>query len=121
MKSIRYLSIIVSICGGLGLLVLLLTALSPAIAASQVPLTGATSMNAVANDRWRILADMQTGRGDPGVVALNNKIHVVSGYFSPGFGYSSSQEVYDPQTGIWQYLWGFPIPRSDMVVVNSWG
>jgi hypothetical protein len=118
MKTIRFVSIFGSILGAMGLVVLLLTALSPVTAAPEVPISNPTTLNGITSDRWRILADMQTGRGDPGIVALNNKIHVVSGYFSQYYGYSSSQEVYDPLTNQWKYLWGFPMPRSDMVTVN---
>ncbi len=103
----------------IGLLAILLSSMSSAIAAPTSFPQKVNQPDIPSNDRWRILQDMQTGRGDPGVIALNNKIHVVSGYFSPGFGYSSSQEVYDPQTNTWQYIWGFPHPRSDMAVVNA--
>ena len=118
MKTIRFLCILISMLGGIGPLVLLFTVLSPVIAAPKVLISNTKTLNDVAKDRWRILADMRSARGDPGVVTLNNKIHVVSGYFTLGYGYSSSQEVYDPKTNTWQYLWNFPVPRSDMVVVN---
>jgi N-acetylneuraminic acid mutarotase len=118
MKTIRFICILMSLLGAIGPLVLLFTALSSAIAAPAVLISNANTLNDVAKDRWRILADMGSGLGDPGVVTLNNKIHVVSGYYSPGYGYSSSQGIYDPHTNTWQYLWNFPIPRSDMVVVN---
>jgi hypothetical protein len=72
-------------------------------------------------DRWHILADMDEGRGDPGVVVVNEKIHVISGYWSPGYNYVYSQEVYDPLTATWQYLASPPVPRSDFVAVNFRG
>lgn len=111
----RIIYILGSVLVAFGVLVVLLTSLSSSATAHATTASITARTDEVTADRWRILADMQTGRGDPGVVALNNKIHVVSGYYSPGYGYSSSQEIYDPQTNTWQRVWGFPYPRSDMV------
>jgi N-acetylneuraminic acid mutarotase len=61
---------------------------------------------------------MRYGRGDPGVVEHKNKIHVISGFITNGIGYSSSQEIYDPETDTYEIRWGVPVPRSDMMVAS---
>jgi hypothetical protein len=115
MKASRFLSIIFSILSATVFLALFYTAQSPVTASSEIHNPSPTTTIDASNSVWRILADMQVGRGDPGIVGLNNKIHVISGFFTSGYGYSSSQEIYDPLTNTWQLEWGFPNPRSDMV------
>ncbi len=94
-----------------------LTTLSAKAEAHEATLPILRGPDEITVDRWRILADMVTGRGDPGVAAHNNKVYVFSGYYPFGVGYPPSIEVYDPQTNTWQYIVGFPNARSDMVVV----
>jgi hypothetical protein len=91
---------------------------SSGTAARELSLSTTTTLSSDAIDRWHILADMDAGRGDPGVVVVHNKIHVISGFWSPGYNYVYSQVVYDPQLGIWESLMWPPIPRSDFVAVN---
>ena len=99
-------------------LVLLFNTLSFTTAASESSYSDSILPSAGSPDRWTELANMQSGRGDPGVVVYNDKIHVISGYFSPGFNYSSSQEIYDPQTDSWEIRWNVPVPRSDMMAAS---
>jgi N-acetylneuraminic acid mutarotase len=106
-------SAIIAMC----LLAILLTSMSSATAAQIDSENTTNPTSSSVNDRWRILADMVTGRGDPGVAAHNNKVYVFSGYYPFAFGYPPNMEVYDPQTNTWQYIVGFPNARSDMVVV----
>jgi Bacterial Ig-like domain (group 3)/Kelch motif len=106
------------ICAG-GILFLFLSALSNASAApgdlhSEMRVWNDNS----SDERWRIFADMQKERGDPGVVAYKNKIYVMGGYFPSFFGYNQTQEVYDPQTDTWQFVANLPVGRSDMMVAN---
>ena len=100
----------------LGFLALFLTSLSTVNAATERSTRSAEALNGVIDERWRIFADMVKTRGDPGVVALNNKIYVIGGYFPTFFGYNQTQEVYDPQTDTWQYAANIPIGESDMAV-----
>ena len=115
-RKITYISCTILIATGC--LVILLTTLSFSTAASELS-TFESSLSSEGNtDRWIVLSDMRSGRGDPGVVVHKNKIHVISGFFSPGYNYSSSQEIYDPQTDTWLTRWGVPVPRSDMMVAT---
>ena len=99
-----------------GFLAFFLASISSVVAASESLRSVPSQMNAITSERWRILADMQKNRGDPGVVALNNKIYVMGGYFPSFSGYNQTQEVYDPRTNSWQYLANIPVGRSDMMV-----
>jgi N-acetylneuraminic acid mutarotase len=99
-------------------LVILLTSLSDTAAASAGLNSETHAINNTASERWKILADMNKNRGDPGVVAYNNKIYVMGGYFPSFFGYNQTQEVYDPNTNTWQFLANLPVGRSDMMVAN---
>jgi Bacterial Ig-like domain (group 3)/Kelch motif len=103
------------ICAG-GILALFLSSLSNALAASDNSHSETRILNGIFSERWRIFADMQKERGDPGVVAYNNKIYVMGGYFPSFFGYNQTQEVYDPLTNSWQFLANLPVERSDMMV-----
>jgi hypothetical protein len=105
------------ICAG-GILALFLSSLSSASAASVDLHSDKRSLNDIFSERWRIFADMQKERGDPGVVAYDGKIYVMGGYFPSGFGYNQTQEVYDPKTNTWQFLANLPVGRSDMMVAN---
>jgi N-acetylneuraminic acid mutarotase len=105
------------ICAG-GLLALFLSSLSKARAASSVSISDTRILDDIYSERWRIFADMQKERGDPGVVAYNKKIYVMGGYFPSSYGYNQTQEVYDPQTNTWQYLANLPIGESDMMVAT---
>jgi len=119
MKNRRLNYLVGSILVSVGMLVFLLTSISSIAAAPETSSQKTSMIDDTTNDRWRILADMQFGLGSPGVVVLQNKVHVISGFYTPGTGNSSAQGVYDPLTNSWQYLWGiFPMPRSDMVVAN---
>jgi N-acetylneuraminic acid mutarotase len=99
-------------------LVILLTSLSNTAAASGERFSETYAINNTTSERWKILADMNKNRGDPGVVAYNNKIYVMGGYFPSFFGYNQTQEVYDPQTNSWQFLANLLLGRSDMMVAN---
>jgi N-acetylneuraminic acid mutarotase len=103
------------ICAGGGLFILL-SSLSNAIAAPATAVSDTLALNDIYSERWRIFADMQKERGDPGVVAYNDKVYVMGGYFPSYYGYNDTQEVYDPQTNTWQFLANLPIGRSDMMV-----
>jgi N-acetylneuraminic acid mutarotase len=105
------------ICAG-GILALFLSSLSSASAASVDLHSDKRILNDIFSERWRIFADMQKERGDPGVVAYDGKIYVMGGYFPSGFGYNQTQEVYDPKTNTWQFLANLPVGRSDMMVAN---
>jgi N-acetylneuraminic acid mutarotase len=119
--QLLYRLIIISftvICA-VGLLALFLSSLSNALAASVDSHSETRVLNDIFSERWRIFADMQKERGDPGVVANNQKIYVMGGYFPSSFGYNQTQEVYDPQTHTWQFLANLPVVgRSDMMVAN---
>lgn len=88
---------------------------STAFAANEVSLMKNTALTNADIDRWQVLVNMNAGRGDPGVVAVNNKIHVINGFWSPGYYYVYSQFVYDPQTGSWQEVQYPLVSRSDFV------
>jgi len=119
MKNRRVIYLVGSIFVSVGMLVFLLTSISSIAAAPEISSQKTYMIDGTTNDRWRILADMKFGLGAPGVVVLQNKVHVISGFYTPGTGNSSAQGVYDPLTNSWQYLWEiFPMPRSDMVVAN---
>lgn len=105
------------ICAGGGL-VLLLSSLSNAKAAPENAVSNRFVLNDIYTERWRIFTDMHKERGDPGVVAYNQKIYVMGGYFPSYYGYNDTQEVYDPQTDTWQFLANLPIGESDMMVAT---
>jgi hypothetical protein len=71
--------------------------------------------------RWHTLSDMHKGRGDPGVAVVNDKIYVISGFWSPGYNYVWNQEVYDPLTSNWTELGAVPVQRSDFVALEYGG
>jgi N-acetylneuraminic acid mutarotase len=59
-----------------------------------------------AHHQWQTVAEMTTGRGNPGVTAIGNQIVVVGGA-GGSLGSRqplSSSEVYDPQHDSWQLL-----------------
>jgi N-acetylneuraminic acid mutarotase len=115
-KSIRYIYLFSSVLFALGVSVILLMSLSSAVAAPEDPSSKINVFNTVSSEHWRILTDMQKNRGDPGVVALNNQVYVVSGYFPNGYGYNYSNEVYNPMTDSWLYFTGLPVSRSDLML-----
>jgi N-acetylneuraminic acid mutarotase len=121
MKITRVILIAVSLSCGILVVALLLVMVSSATAAREISLSKTITLSDSDFDRWQILPDMAAGRGDPGVVAVNNKIYVINGFCSPGYNYVGSQVVYDPQTATWQYLMSPPVPRSDFVAVNFGG
>lgn len=119
MKISRVFVIVTPVAIALGLLVFWLTSFSSPAAASAPSISMPSRTDKITVDRWRILADMLFGLGDPGVVAFQNKIHVISGHYVPGTGNSTTQAIYDPLTNSWQHLWEiFPSPRSNMVVAG---
>ena len=101
-----------------GILFFYLTSLSNASAAPEDRHSETLTSNGISSERWRILADMQKQRGNPGVVAYDHKIYVMGGYFPSFYGYNQTQEVYDPQTNSWQFAANLPVGRSDMMVAN---
>jgi N-acetylneuraminic acid mutarotase len=102
-----------------GMLILFLSFLSNASAASNDSHSDRRILNDIFSERWKIFADMQKERADPGVIAYNEKIYVMGGYFPFGFGYNQTQEVYDPQTHTWQFAANLPsFGRSDMMLAN---
>jgi N-acetylneuraminic acid mutarotase len=113
----RITIIICTVVFAVGVLVYLLASLSNASAAAE-SLHSTRVRSNVSSERWRILADMHKERGDPGVVAYNDRIYVMGGYFPQFLGYNQTQEVYDPQTDTWQFLKNLPVARSDMMTAN---
>lgn len=115
-RRILYLScaILIAIVG----IVILLKSVSLTAADSKLTNSASNMPDEDAADLWKTLSDMRYGRGDPGVVVHNNKIHVMSGFITTGSGYSSSQEIYDPETDTYEIRWGVPVPRSDMMVAS---
>jgi N-acetylneuraminic acid mutarotase len=77
-----------------------------------------TDSSGLNGGNWRILADMHSGRADPGAVAYDGKVYVVGGFFSPGSGYPNSWEIYDPIADLWEIHYGLPIARSDLMVAG---
>ena len=119
MKKCRVYLIAGPVLTALGLLVFWLASFSSPASASAPSISIPSRTEKITADRWRILADMQFGLGDPGVVAFQNKIHVISGHYEPGIDNSTTQVIYDPSTNTWEYLWEiFPSPRSNMVVAS---
>jgi hypothetical protein len=120
MKTSRIIYIASSVFVAFGVLVFLFTSLSVAATAHATTESISPNPDDVTVDRWRTLADLQFGLGSPGVIAFQNNIHVISGFYVPGSGDSSSaQVVYDPLSNTWQYLWEiFPVPRSNMIVTS---
>ncbi len=120
MKTRRIIYMAGSVLVAYGVLILLLISLSSVAKAHATTASTPSGKEEVTVDRWRILADLQFGLGSPGVVSFQNKIHVISGFYEPGTGDSSSaQVVYDPLSNTWQYLWDvFPVPRSNMVIAD---
>jgi hypothetical protein len=114
----KMMIIICAMACAAGILFFYLTSLSNASAAPEDRHSETLTSNGFSSERWRILADMQKQRGDPGVVAYHNKIYVMGGYFPLFNGYNQTQEVYDPQTNTWQFAANLPVGRSDMMVAN---
>jgi N-acetylneuraminic acid mutarotase len=117
-QTIHRMMIIVCTVGcAVGVLVYLLAFLSNASAAAE-SLHSTRVLGDVSSERWRILADMHKERGHPGVVAYDDKIYVMGGYFPRFSGYNQTQEVYDPHTDTWQFLKNLPVARSDLMTAN---
>lgn len=89
----------------------------PAGAAGSTAIAKALLLSTNTVDRWDLRPDLSFGRGDPGVVAYNGKIYVLSGFKTGTTGYWYSTEVYDPLTKTWQILSldqeKIPQPRAD--------
>ena len=106
----------------IGILLLLLITLSSVSAELHESHTGTVGSSNAIPDRWRIMADMEKGRGDPGVVAFDDdKIYVIGGFFSPGYSYPDSLEIYEPLSDTWQIRYGIPVTRSDFMAANVGG
>ncbi|MFC1996728.1 Kelch repeat-containing protein [Chloroflexota bacterium] len=121
MKNSKTLLVTVLIFCAIGVITFSMFVLSSATAAREASIDKNMASSDNATDRWQILADMVRGRGDPGVVVVNDKIHAISGFWSPGYGYVFNQEVYDPISATWQSLSMVPEPRSDFVALNYAG
>lgn len=117
----RMVIVICTVVSALGILIFFLDSLSSASAAPENPLPDTGKMSVLPSDRWRIFADMNKERGNPGVVAFNNKIYVMGGYFSTSYGYNQTQEVYDPLTDSWQFRANLPNKRSDLMAASYGG
>jgi N-acetylneuraminic acid mutarotase len=107
-KNKRYAYLMGAIIGSCLLLVITLSS------AAAAP----TDRSNASNESWRILADMQSGRGNPGVVAAGDKIYVIGGFFSPGFGYPNSWEVYDQVANNWERYFGLPVTRTNLMAAS---
>jgi N-acetylneuraminic acid mutarotase len=114
----RLAIVICTVFSALGILIFFLGSLSRASAAPEDPHPDPRVLSNASSERWRIFADMNKQRGDPGVVAYKDKIYVMGGYFPSAYGYNQTQEVYDPQTNSWQFRANLPIGRSDMMVAS---
>jgi N-acetylneuraminic acid mutarotase len=64
----------------------------------------------IAADAWEALAPLRVPRGSPAVVALDGRIHAVSG--RNGDGLVGAHEVYDPATDRWSEAAPLPVPRD---------
>lgn len=118
MRNRRYVYLLGTIIITLVALFSLLQTLSEVAASTQASSSNANLANGLPADRWRILADMRKGRGDPGVAEFGGKLYVMGGYFSNGFGYPDYLEVYHPLTDTWQTKYGIPVTRTDLMVAR---
>lgn len=107
-KNGRYIYLVGALIGSCLLLAITLSSAAAAL----------SNRSNVNNESWRILADMESGRGNPGVVAAGNKLYVIGGFFSSGFGYPNSWEVYDPAANNWDRYFGLPVTRTDLMAAS---
>jgi N-acetylneuraminic acid mutarotase len=114
-KIKRYTHLFGVMVGATGILLFLLMTLSSVSAGLNESHTSTVVSSNAIPDRWRIMADMRKGRGDPGVVVFENNIYVIGGYFSPGYGYVDSLEIYEPLSDTWQIRYGIPVTKSDFM------
>jgi len=84
--------------------------------ASSQPSSNRAALLAVDVDRWQTLESMTRGRGDPGFVEANGKLHAIGGFRIPGQYFEFKHEVYDPLTGHWTAATNPPETRSDFVI-----
>ena len=108
----RYAYLLITTIIALVFFISLLQTFSSVTAAHHASSIEDSMPSSVPADRWRILADMRKGRGDPGVATFEDKLYVIGGYFSNGFGYPESLEVYDPISDTWQIQGGIPVTRA---------
>ena len=64
----------------------------------------------VASDTWEARTPLSVPRGSPAVVALDGRIHAVSGRNAEGL--VGAHEVYDPTTDRWSEAAPLPVPRD---------
>jgi hypothetical protein len=82
-----------------------------------------SSVDAV-EDSWVSKASMQYARGGLGVVAVNGKIYAIGGSNASGSyppdvftgGFVGTNEMYDPETGMWATKATMPTPRCHFAI-----
>lgn len=64
----------------------------------------------IATDRWEAVAPLSVPRGSPAVVALDGRIHAISGRNDDGL--TGAHEIYDPASNTWRTAAALPHPRD---------
>ncbi len=62
---------------------------------------------------WEIMADIPSGRLNPGVATVNGKIYVIGGYNQ---GVVRANQEYDPTTNTWKNKTPMPTKRSEFAI-----
>lgn len=64
----------------------------------------------IAEDTWHAVAPLTVPRGSPGVVALDGRLHAISGRNDEGL--VGTHEIYDPAADRWSEAAPLPLPRD---------